>query len=343
MNGVLIRSVVTSVMLVALLLNACGDGPRRRGARSDDATRSRRETPAAGAPAASTGDTIVSGGRNTIVVDGRERTFIVYVPPGHFRERPAPLVLAFHGRMGSGERFAHKTELHTVAGRDGAVVAYPDGYKRSWNDGRGLSEAEKAGVDDVAFVRALISRLDREVGIDRSRVYVTGESNGAALAFRLACELSDQIVAIAAVVGLMGPDTASKCRPSRPVSVLGIYGTADPNNPWQGRPTAMSGDRAPTLGVQATMDVWAKLAACGSPQRKETLPVTVNDGTRAWRESYAGCSRGANVVLYGVEGMGHAWPPHEPAIRRLSGSTSRNLNASEVIWSFFKGQSSARS
>ena len=75
--------------------------------------------------------------------------------------------------------------------------------------------------------------------------------------------------------------------------------------------------------------------------RSTPLPVLVPDGTTVVRRTYAGCRGNGDVVWYEIEGGGHRWPPHsyeggqEAAALRQNGVSSRNINASEVIWAFF--------
>jgi polyhydroxybutyrate depolymerase len=54
-------------------------------------------------------------------------------------------------------------------------------------------------VDDVGFIRALLADLEARQPVDRRRVYATGLSNGAMMAWRLAVEASGTIAAIAPV------------------------------------------------------------------------------------------------------------------------------------------------
>ncbi len=59
----------------------------------------------------------------------------------------------------------------------------------------------KQGIDDVGYARVMLDDLARQFNIDKKRVYATGISNGAMMCYRLACELSDRIAAIAPVAG----------------------------------------------------------------------------------------------------------------------------------------------
>ncbi len=313
--------LVLLLVAVSLLGAACGRGQGRLARRGG-------ETPA---PATTT-----AASAQSILVDGRTRTFRLHVPAS-LGAGPAPLVLVFHGRGGSGARMEDTTRFGRLADRDGFIVAFPDGYERSWNDGRGSASAERAGVDDVAFARVLIDHLARTYPVDGGRIYAAGFSNGASLTHRLGCELSDRLAAIATVAGQISPAVAGRCQPVRPMGVLGLHGLADALNAWDGRDPGRGPDRGPLLSVPATMELWRRHGGCQAPGPREPLPAPVNDGTRPWQQRYPGCAEGVTVVLYGVDGMGHAWPPQTPVFERISGPASGNLDATEVIWGFFKG------
>jgi poly(3-hydroxybutyrate) depolymerase len=143
--------------------------------------------------------------RRTLEVAGARRGYLLYLPSSWQRGRPVPLVLVFHGAGGRSAGMARHTGFSRVAEREGFAVVYPDGVGRRWNDGRGIGGAR----DDVGFVRALVDSLERELGIDRRRVYATGISNGAMFAHRLACDLPGVLAAIAPVAGAAWPDWPS--------------------------------------------------------------------------------------------------------------------------------------
>lgn len=109
------------------------------------------------------------------------------------------------------------THLDAVADRHGVVLIYPEGYRRSWNDGRGNTPAEREGVDDVTFIRSLIDHLIETMGIDPARVGVAGLSNGGVMCHRLGLALSGRIAGIAAVAGLL-PVSLAGMMPDHAVS-----------------------------------------------------------------------------------------------------------------------------
>lgn len=272
-----------------------------------------------------------------ISVDGRERTFLVHVPPSYKPGQPVPLVLIFHGGgRGSGRGIARRTGFNRLADQHGFIAVYPDGYRSNWNDGRGTTDAERAGIDDISFVRQMLRDLQDRFTIDRRRIYAAGISNGGMFVNRLGCELADRLAAIAFVVGPMPAPVALRCEPQRPLSVLGIFGTEDPLIPWRGG-EVRGGDRGPILGVEETINLWVRKNGCGARGETEILPRRVEDGTVVKKTSYRGCRENRRVVLYTIEGGGHVWPPARPVSRR-AGRSSQNIDASRAIWEFFATQ-----
>lgn len=274
-------------------------------------------------------------GSGQLVHAGRTRTFQYHVPRD-VKPR-APLVLALHGRLGQGRNQAQLTGLDALADEAGFIVVYPDGVRRSWADGRGTTPADRNGVDDVGFLSALIDRFISEHGADARRVYVTGMSNGGMMSFRLACELSDRIAAIAPVGALMGASLAERCEPKRAVPVLAIVGTEDPLVPFAGGPVA--GDRGVVLSAPEVLSRWATWNGCpaSAPIVAMLEDRAPDDGTRIRSETRTGCRDGAEVALYVVEGGGHTWPGGQRYAREArTGRTSQDLDASRAAWAFFQ-------
>jgi polyhydroxybutyrate depolymerase len=132
-------------------------------------------------------------------------------------------------------------------------------------------------------------------------MYAVGLSNGGMFVNRLGCELSDRFAGIAFVVGPMPAPIARRCEPQKPISVLGIFGTADPLIPWRGG-EVQGGDRGFILGAEETIELWARSNGCLAPKKPEVLPSQVDDGTVVKRTVYHGCKGGREVVLYAIEG-----------------------------------------
>ena len=239
----------------------------------------------------------------TVTVDGVERGYRFYVPDNI--RVPATLVVMLHGGFGSAEQAQEAYGWDDEADRGGFAVVYPDGDGRAWSVGGGCcGQSGRSGTDDVAVVEAVVDAVGRQVPVDPARVYATGMSNGAMMAYRLACE-SDRFAAIAPVAGtLMG-----SCVGPAPVSVLHIHGLADTNVRFDGNPgdgfAAIDGEP-----VGATVDRWRRVGGCEPPAWSTDGAVT---------RSSAACPDGRAVDLITIEDAGHEWP----------------LDATATIWQFF--------
>ena len=274
-----------------------------------------------------------------IEIDGRKRTYLLHIPKGYIASNKYPLVAVFHGGGGSGEKITKQTGFAAKADKEGFIAVFPDGIKHNWNDGRDTTDAYKAGADDIKFVRMLVEQLKSRLLIDEKRIYATGVSNGGIFSHRLGCEMADVFAAIGPVVGPIATLLALRCNPAAPIAVVGIQGGADPLIPIGGGEEGGFyglGDGGFVESADATMRLWAQKNGCLVTPLIADLPPTVDDGTRVKKYTYISCRNNAEVVYYIVEGMGHGWPPKLPQAPRLAGSSSHNINATEVVWEFFK-------
>lgn len=260
---------------------------------------------------------------------GMMRTYRVHLPAGG---PPSGLVVNLHAAGSTGADQAALTHYDAVGDAYGFAVVYPDGIDYSWADGRGASVPDRQGVDDVGFISALVERLVAENGIPRGRVYVTGLSAGGFMANRLACDRADLFAAVAPVAGTLGTNVG--CNPSRPVSVLASYGTADPIVPFNGGPMSGRGGGSTVLSGPAMVDRWRQIDGCPTPT-DEPLPAT-GDGTETHRIVSDGCAGGTSVVFMRVDGGGHTWPgvPEILPVQAV-GAASRAFDASDASAQFF--------
>jgi len=298
---------------------------------------------------------ITGSRKDTILVNGLKRTYRIHVPLSFDRSEPIPLVIALHGGGGSADAMVVLTlgGFDTLSEHEGFIVVYPEGVEKHWNDGRGLSRyrAQKENIDDVEFISLLIDHLYNQYNIDRKRVYVTGMSNGAIMSFRLACELTDKIAAIAPVAGLMPQRRHQSCMPLRPVSVLIINSIDDPITPWNGGYFKFGILRlGKGISVRKAALFWAEFNGCSVPPVIELMPDRdPDDGTRVQRIWYKGGKEGTEVILYRIKeegtevilyrikGGGHTWPGgYQYLTRKIIGKPCRDINVCEIIWNFFK-------
>jgi polyhydroxybutyrate depolymerase len=268
----------------------------------------------------------------TMQSGGIVRSYQVHVP-ARKASQILPLVLVLHGSRGDGAGMRSLTGMDSSAA--GFIVVYPDGLQKQWADGRGATEPEKAGVNDVAFLSSLVQRLSSELNADPKRIYATGISNGGFMSARLACDASSVFAAVAVVAATIPENVRANCKPSRAVPFMLIHGTADTFVPEVGG-TIVKGEGGEAASTTQTVNLWRDLNKCSSAVT-QTQINPANDGTSISLERYAGCAAGSEVAFYKVMDGGHTWPggsQYLPVI--IVGRTSRDVNASETILAFFK-------
>jgi polyhydroxybutyrate depolymerase len=252
----------------------------------------------------------------------------MHVPASLASYTAAPLLLFFHGYQSSAREVQAMAGLDRVADERGFATVYPEGIEASWAIGcGGCTPADARGVDDVALVRTLVAQLGRGRAVDRGRVYAGGYSQGGMLSHRLACELADQVAAVASVAGGITRAVSPRCAPARPLPIALFHGTADPNVPWEGGPFLLS--------VPETLARWAALNGCAG-KAIEPLPDPVPDGTTVRRETCTGCA--ADTVLYAIEGGGHTWPGYPTDFPPIYGRTTHDISAADLIGEFLSRQ-----
>src|SRR4051812_32318154 len=160
----------------------------------------------------------------TIPVDGRERTYRVFVPESV--KKAVPVVLVLHGGGSSAVQMERYSRFNPVAAREGFIVVYPDAIGRNWNDGRGLAfmPAQRDRVDDVKFFKAIVDALAKAHDIDRGRIFSTGMSNGGIMSHYLATQEGEWLAGIAPVVAGMTPGMVRTFPSAPPISLLMIQG-----------------------------------------------------------------------------------------------------------------------
>lgn len=266
----------------------------------------------------------------TITVGGRQRTFLVHVPPSLDATRPTPVVLVLHGGGGSGKQAEDSTLMSPIADREGFIAVYPDGIGvvKTWNGGLCCGRAMEDKVDDTAFVAALLDHVEGRACVDKKRVFATGMSNGSLMSHRLACELSSRIAAIAPVAGTIG---VAECKPTRPVPVFVIHGSADAHVPPPGG-VGCGPSGASFTSIPTTMEGWRDRNGCTATT---TPAFEQGDGKCV---AYTGCK--APTVLCTIDGGGHNWPGGAPKVAvgdcPADGKQSTTFIASEAAWKFFK-------
>jgi polyhydroxybutyrate depolymerase len=255
-----------------------------------------------------------------------ERPYRLREPDGLDRDKAAPLIIVLHG-YGQGPEFEGYFHLGPVADQHGALLAYPLGTvdaigRRFWNATDVCCDFFGRGVDDVAYIGAVIDDVSSRYQVDAKRVYVIGFSNGGFMAQRLACELSGRVAAAVSVAAVNWADPA-RCEPSSPVAVLQVHGDVDPVIHYLGG--RMSEGGPPYPSVQASIEGWRDRNGCApAPENSgQLLDVAENlDGAETAVEHYEDCAPGGAAELWTVHGGNH-----DVVFSDAFG---------EAVWSFFE-------
>ena len=264
----------------------------------------------------------------SIVSSGKPRSYLLYVPPSYDRTKPTPLVISMHGAAGWPAQQMNLSGWNRLAESQGFIVVYPSGsdVPKIWHVDRG------AGLTrDVTFISALIDTLEATYNIDPTRIYANGLSAGGGMAFVLSCTLSDRIAAVGLVAAAQ-PMDRGWCTDQRPVPMIAFHGAADPIVPYQGGPLGDPFNPVKVMfpAVRDWVAGWARRNRCGPK------PVESGVAPDVTHIEYTGCAGDATVVLYTIQGGGHSWPGGKPLPEWWVGPTSRSIDATSEMWTFFR-------
>jgi polyhydroxybutyrate depolymerase len=293
------------------------------------------------------------------------RNFRLFIPSGLSKDKLHPLLIAMHGGGGSAKGFQDSAGLDEYAVQHGYFVVYPEGTGRkvftkkfaTWNAGVKFSHHEQQEIDDVGFIHNMLNWLAKNYPLDTSKVYATGHSNGSQMSYRLACELSEQITAIAPVGAQM---EFKNCKPKRAVPILHIHGDTDlcakPEGGqcggcWQ----KMLKSLFPLLSrrlkdknwkckpLMDTLNPWMIRHRLSNTE-PEILEVFPKHQCETWSEH--GLAGPLTVCL--IKNHGHAWPSKTPGgfckhpnsrkckvSKKVTGPISTGFDAPKLMFDFF--------
>ena len=244
----------------------------------------------------------------TINVNGKSRTYLLYVP-NNVQEN-APLVLSLHGAGGTVSINTHDPNFHSVADKEGFIVAYPQGLPTTFPGLGGMqangwtSEGEENF--DTDFLKAVVEDVAAKYTIDRQRLYCCGFSNGGMMTYTMANVCSNQFAAFAAISGYPINEFHLHHTSWRPVPFLHIHGKNDDFVKYSLVPNVID-------------NMVARNGANPVPQK------TIKSGNYT-KSIYEAGEGGFPIIFYEIDGMGH-----EP----YTANTEKS-NSSQTMWDFFK-------
>lgn len=269
-------------------------------------------------------------GNRFIVSSGDRREYSLYVPPSYDSRHPVPLVISMPGAGLWGAAQEAISRWDVLADREGFIVAYPAGAK---DGGPQIFHVEQTPdlAKDVRFISDVIGTLRADYNIDPARIYANGLSNGGGMAFVLSCTLSDRIAAVG-MVSAAQTLPWNWCTDPRPVPMVAFHGTADRAVPYGGGRSWVADVPFPNVPMWAAN--WARRNRCAP------APIDVRVAPNVTRRTFGGCA--APVELFTIQDGGHDWPGGGALPEWLCGPISRSIDATSVMWAFFREHPLAR-
>ena len=242
--------------------------------------------------------------------------------PGHHTD-DIPLVVVLHGYRGKALNAAHR--FFELADREGFAVVWPQGAEDNtghtcWNVGYPFQKDYR--IDDAAYLKKLISRIQKQYGISRRNVFLTGMSNGGEMCYKMAAEHPEMFSAIASIAGLTLTSMSTDYR--SPIPFMEVHGTADHTSEWGGDPEDKGGWGA-YLSVPAAVSHIVSANRCVGEtvteipaERKRVILHRFTGSQPAWKGGPT-----ADVLLYEVQLGDHSW-------------SERYIPTCDYIWKFFQ-------
>ncbi|MEW6166699.1 MAG: hypothetical protein AB1651_03230 [Pseudomonadota bacterium] len=153
----------------------------------------------------------------------------------------------------------------------------------------------------VALVKAVVADARSAFNLPGVPAYAAGLSNGATMAYHLACRAPEQFSAILVVAGGLGAEILDNCQPARPVGTVVVHGTADLLAPYAGLPLLS----ASIPGIHSRFET---LNGCSGSESTAAMPVRANDTMVVDFRYRTSCTSGRRSYLVTVASGGHNWP-----------------------------------
>ena len=258
-------------------------------------------------------DCYLNTNAQSLVHDGINREYILYVPNSYDETSATPILFNFHGFGGSASQFISRADMRAEAELNSFILVYPQGSCLDgvphWNPCP-IDGDNKSSADDLGFFEAMVNEISSEYTVDMERIYAAGFSNGGMMAFGLANYKSDLIAAVASVSGSMLDCLET---PSHPMPVLHLHGTSDGVLPYNGDASFNS--------VQNTLDYWTNF---NNTVSTPTINIDNTSGMTIEQYVYDQGDNSVSVEHYKYIGGEHTW----------FNETYQGQNASKLVWDF---------
>ena len=181
----------------------------------------------------------------SITVSGTSRTYNLSVPSPYDNTKAYRLIMSYHWMGGTANDVTNGGVAKPYYGlwdlaQGSTIFVAPQGTSNQWTNSGGV---------DVEFSRQLITLMESEFCIDKSRIFCEGFSMGGSMSYAMACAMGDTIRGVAVHSG--GPMSGCVSH-TKPVAYFMTHGTKD------------SVCTYPTYGVPQLQD-FAKVDGCKTP------------------------------------------------------------------------------
>lgn len=255
------------------------------------------------------------------------RKAIVYLPQNFNENENLPLVINMHGFLTTSQFQFDYTQFHKLADSVRCIVVYPEGVGLRWNSGTFFFVPST--VDDVGFIGDWLDRAAVLYNANLKKAYSMGYSAGGFMSYKLACDATNRIAAIAPDVASMVNDNLSSCVPARPINIAAFNGLSDPITPYNGFPGNFP-------GIDSIKHFWQLKNGCDIVPIIDTMPDLANDGTRVVRYNYLNCGQQVQQTFYKIIDGGHVWPGAANIFFNILGKTTQDISMNKEAWNFFK-------
>lgn len=226
-----------------------------------------------------------------VMVDGRERLYLVHIPPSYVADESYPLLVSLHEYGENPVSHADQTQFSLYANQEDFIVAYPAGTgdPLAWYT---LADMPDGAPDNTKFIEMMVQDIKDNLSIDEARIFLAGFSNGGGMAHRIACDVPDLFASIAIVSGWHTID--QPCEPATPTSILAIHGKFDEVIPYLGDETAEN--------IPNWAETWAVRNQCDVDNPTGSGP---QDSIKT--VEWSNCAHNTNVTLITIEQGRHEW------------------------------------
>jgi polyhydroxybutyrate depolymerase len=232
-----------------------------------------------------------------LTAGGLKRSYEVIAPVTAL-PKSAPVIVMLSGIYSTVAQEISRDRLVNYASADKAEIVYPVAFDESWNAIGCCGKAAADNVNDLAFLKALVAKVNPK---NARHIYLVGYSNGARMAYRVACDdpsLFDEY-------GMVKALPTADCRISKPVSIVAMASLNDPE-------------------VSYNPGVTTQVAQLHATEKCPAKSTTLHSGQMTLT-TWSGCADGTRLALAAWSGGVHSFPRPPASVPA----------AAQVLWSFF--------